>query len=49
MHSTAHCSLTDPSLTDIEQRTGCWNQLSFVGGVWRVDAYNLKPSTGVAF
>jgi broad specificity phosphatase PhoE len=45
-HDAFNCALLqliDPSLTDIEQRTGCWNQLSFVGGVWRVDAYNLKP------
>jgi probable phosphoglycerate mutase len=33
----------DPSLRDIEQRTGCWNQLSLGDGGWRVDAYNLKP------
>ena len=33
----------DPTLTGIGQRTGCWNQLSFVDGAWRVDAYDLKP------
>lgn len=33
----------DASLTDVEQRTGCWNQLSLSDGVWRVDAYDLKP------
>jgi broad specificity phosphatase PhoE/predicted GNAT family acetyltransferase len=33
----------DPSLTDIEQRTACWNQLSYVDGAWRVDGYDLKP------
>jgi glucosyl-3-phosphoglycerate phosphatase len=49
-HDAFNCALLpliDPSLTDIEQRTGCWNQLGFVGGVSRVDACNLKPSTGV--
>jgi len=25
------------------QRTACWNQLSFVKGAWRVDAYDQKP------
>jgi probable phosphoglycerate mutase len=34
----------DPTLTDIGQRTGCWNQLSLVDGTWRVDGYDLKPS-----
>ena len=33
----------DSSLTDVEQRTACWNQLSLVDGAWRVDAYDLKP------
>jgi glucosyl-3-phosphoglycerate phosphatase len=33
----------DASLTNVEQPTGCWNQLSFVDGGWRVDAYALKP------
>jgi probable phosphoglycerate mutase len=33
----------DPSLTDIGQRTACWNQLSRVDGAWRVDGYDLKP------
>lgn len=33
----------DPSLTDIGQRTACWNQLSCVDGAWRVDGYDLKP------
>jgi broad specificity phosphatase PhoE len=33
----------DPSLTDVEQRTACWNQLSLVDGLWCVDAYNQKP------
>lgn len=30
----------DPSLGDIGQRTACWNQLSLVDGIWRVDAYD---------
>ncbi len=30
----------DPRLTDVEQDTACWNQLSLVDGTWRVDAYN---------
>jgi len=30
----------DPSLGHVGQRTGCWNQLSFVDGRWRVDAYD---------
>ncbi|HUO39634.1 MAG TPA: histidine phosphatase family protein [Mycobacterium sp.] len=33
----------DAALTDVEQRTGCWNQLSLVGGAWRVQGYNHKP------
>lgn len=33
----------DPPLTHIGQRTACWNQLSFVEGAWRVDAYDQKP------
>ena len=33
----------DPSLTDIGQRTACWNQLSRIDGAWRVDGYDLKP------
>ena len=32
----------DPSLTDIGQRTACWNQLSRVDGAWRVEGYDLK-------
>lgn len=31
----------DPSLDHIGQRTACWNQLSLVDGVWRVDAYDV--------
>lgn len=30
----------DPALTAVGQRTGCWNQLSFIDGAWRVDAYD---------
>lgn len=31
----------DPTLGDIGQRTACWNELSLVDGIWRVDAYDL--------
>jgi broad specificity phosphatase PhoE len=31
----------DPALGEAPQRTACWNQLSRVDGVWRVDAYDL--------
>lgn len=34
----------DPDLANAPQRTACWNQLSFVDGTWRVDAYDQKPS-----
>lgn len=30
----------DPKLSDIGQRTACWNQLSLIDGRWRVDAYD---------
>jgi len=33
----------DPSLTDIGQRTACWNELNRIDGTWRVDGYDLKP------
>ena len=33
----------DPTLTQVGQRTACWNQLSFIDGAWRVDAYDQKP------
>lgn len=33
----------DPVLTDIGQRTACWNQLSLVDGVWQVDGYDMTP------
>ena len=32
----------DPTLTDIGQRTACWNELGR-DGTWRVDGYDLKP------
>ncbi len=38
----------DPTLTHIGQRTACWNQLSFVEGAWRVDAYDQKPGAPAA-
>lgn len=31
----------DPSLSDVDQRTACWNQLSRVDDQWRVDAYDV--------
>lgn len=31
----------DPASQNIGQRTACWNELSFVDGVWRIDAYDL--------
>jgi broad specificity phosphatase PhoE len=31
----------DPTLSDVPQRTACWNQLSLVDGAWRVDAYDM--------
>jgi broad specificity phosphatase PhoE len=31
----------DPALTDVGQRTACWNELTRCDGVWRVDAYDL--------
>lgn len=31
----------DPRVDPISQRTGCWNQLSLVDGIWRVDAYDV--------
>lgn len=33
----------DTTLTDAPQRTACWNKLSRVDGVWRVEAYDQKP------
>jgi broad specificity phosphatase PhoE len=39
--NTALLAQLDPSLGDIGQRTACWNQLSLIEGVWRVDAYDL--------
>ena len=31
----------DRALTDVGQRTACWNQLSLIDGAWGVDAYDL--------
>ena len=31
----------DPALSDVRQRTACWNQLSLVDGAWQVDSYDL--------
>lgn len=31
----------DAALADVGQRTACWNELSRVGGQWRVDAFDL--------
>jgi broad specificity phosphatase PhoE len=45
-HDAFNCALLtqiDPSLTDIGQRTACWNQLSLIDGAWRVDGYDIKP------
>lgn len=36
-------AVLDARLTEVGQRTTCWNQLSRVGGVWRVDLYDQKP------
>lgn len=33
----------DPSLNHIGQRTACFNQLSLVDGIWRVDFYDVVP------
>jgi broad specificity phosphatase PhoE len=33
----------EPSLTDIGQRTACFNELSRIDGAWRVDGYDIKP------
>lgn len=32
-----------PTHSEIGQRTACWNQLSLVDGIWRVDLYDQKP------
>lgn len=32
----------DPTLGKVHQDTACWDQLSLVDGVWRVDSYNNK-------
>jgi broad specificity phosphatase PhoE len=39
--NTALLAQLDPSLDHIGQRTACWNQLSLVDGVWRVDTYDV--------
>jgi len=42
--------LSDPPLDDIgvaEEPTGCCNQLSFVDGGWRVDAYASNPASAL--
>ena len=31
----------DPALSDVRQRTACWNQLTLIDGAWRVDAYDM--------
>ncbi|PQP13900.1 histidine phosphatase family protein [Rhodococcus opacus] len=33
----------DPDLTDIGQRTACWNQLTHRDGTWHVDLFDQKP------
>lgn len=39
--NTALIGQLDPSLDHVRQRTACWNQLSLVDGVWRVDCYDV--------
>ncbi|HTQ18898.1 histidine phosphatase family protein [Mycobacterium sp.] len=39
--NTALLAQLDQSLDHIGQRTACWNQLSLVDGIWRVDAYDV--------
>ncbi len=39
--NTALLAQLDSSLDRVGQRTACWNQLSLVDGVWRVDAYDV--------
>ena len=41
--NTALLRTIDPALDGITQRTACCNQLSRVGGRWRVDVYDRKP------
>lgn len=31
----------DSALTDVRQRTACWNELTRIDGRWRVEAYDL--------
>jgi len=40
--NTALLCTIDPALDGITQRTACYNQLSRVGGRWRVDLYDRK-------
>lgn len=39
--NTALLAQLDSALDHICQRTACWNQLSLVDGVWRVDYYDV--------
>lgn len=41
--STTLLAQLDPSLERISQRTACWNQLSLIDGIWRVDRYDVVP------
>jgi len=41
--NTALLRMLDPALAGINQRTACYNQLSRIGGRWRVDFYDRKP------
>jgi broad specificity phosphatase PhoE len=41
--NTALLRKLDPALDRISQRTACYNQLSRVGGRWRVDFYDRIP------
>ena len=41
--NTALLRTLDPALDGVTQRTACYNQLTRVGGRWRVDFYDCKP------
>jgi broad specificity phosphatase PhoE len=41
--NTVLLAALDPTLQDISQHTGCYNQLSRVENRWRVDFYNRVP------
>ena len=41
--NTALLRTLDPELDGVTQRTACYNQLTRVGGRWRVDFYDCKP------